>query len=71
MVKEIEKIVNECLVKYTGGEVFFDAIDEKLRNNDSLMLEMINKIVNYTTHSIITKIYVFGVLVYKCVDNRF
>lgn len=46
MVKEIEKIVNECLVKYTGGEVFFDAIDEKLRNNDSLMLEMINKIVN-------------------------
>lgn len=32
---------------------------------------MINKIINYTEHSIITKIYFLGVLVYKCVDNRF
>ena len=26
---------------------------------------MINKIINYTEHSIITKIYFLGVLVYK------
>lgn len=46
MIEEMEKIVNECLIKYIGGEVFFNALDEKLRNNNLLMTEMINQILN-------------------------
>ena len=34
---KIESIVNDCLLEHIGGSKFFDAIDEKLRNDSSLM----------------------------------
>ena len=42
---KIESIVNECLIKHEGGSIFFDAIDEKLRNDNSLMQLMLKKIL--------------------------
>lgn len=44
MVKEMVSIVNECLIQHEGGEKFFDAIDEKLRDDKVLINMMINKI---------------------------
>lgn len=44
-MKKIESIVNECLIEYEGGENFFDAIDEKLRNDTLLINIMINKVL--------------------------
>ena len=41
----IESLVNDCLVEHEGGEKFFDAIDEKLRNDNILMTMMISKIL--------------------------
>ena len=42
---KIESIVNECLIEHEGGSIFFDAIDEKLRNDNSLMQLMLKKIL--------------------------
>ncbi len=32
MVTKMESLINECLIQHEGGEKFFDAIDERLRN---------------------------------------
>lgn len=45
MIMEMESLVNECLIQHEGGERFFDAIDEKLRNDDLLITMMIGKIL--------------------------
>lgn len=45
MNERIESLVNECLIKHEGGENFFDAIDEKLRNDNSLINMMLEKIM--------------------------
>lgn len=45
MIKEIESLVNECLIQHEGGERFFDAIDEKLRNDNLLITIMIGKVL--------------------------
>lgn len=42
---KIESLVNECLIQHEGGEKFFDAIDERLRNDNLLMSMMITKII--------------------------
>lgn len=44
-MKEMESIVNECLIEHEGGEKFFDAIDEKLRDDNLLISMMINKVL--------------------------
>ena len=44
MVEEIHCLVNECLKQHEGGEQFFDAIDEKLRNDNALINMMIEKV---------------------------
>lgn len=44
MVKEMTCLVNECLIQHEGGEKFFDAIDEKLRDDKALINMMINKV---------------------------
>ena len=38
----LDKIINECLEKYEGGEKFFDALDYQIRNNDELLDLLIN-----------------------------
>lgn len=43
-MKEMESLVNECLIQHEGGEFFFDAIDEKLRNDTLLINMMIEKV---------------------------
>lgn len=44
-MKRMESIVNECLIEHEGGEKFFDALDEKLRNDTLLISMMINKVL--------------------------
>ena len=44
MVHEMTSLVNECLMQHEGGEKFFDAIDEKLRDDKTLINMMIQKI---------------------------
>lgn len=45
MISEMESLVNNCLIQHEGGTKFFDAIDEKLRNDNVLLLMMIGKIL--------------------------
>ena len=45
MIKEMESLVNECLIQHEGGERFFDAIDEKLRNDNLLITMIIGKVM--------------------------
>lgn len=44
MVEEMHYLVNECLTQHEGGEKFFDAIDEKLRDDKILINMMIDKV---------------------------
>lgn len=45
MITEMESIVDECLKQHEGGEKFFDAIDESLRNDNLLITMMIGKVI--------------------------
>lgn len=45
MITGMESLVNECLSQHKGGEKFFDAIDEKLRNDNLLITMMIGKVL--------------------------
>ena len=45
MVSKITEIVNECLEKYVGGTPFFNAIDEKLRFDKSMIDLMISEVI--------------------------
>ena len=49
MVARMGSLVNECLSKHEGGERFFDAIDEKLRNDNLLITMMIGKVLQNET----------------------
>lgn len=49
MVTKIESLVNDCLIKHKGGEKFFDAIDEKLRNDNLLITMMVGKVLEKET----------------------
>lgn len=44
MEKMMTSLVNECLMQHEGGEKFFDAIDEKLRDDKTLINMMIEKV---------------------------
>lgn len=46
MCKKIDNLVELCLKEHTGGEIFFDAIDEKLRNDDTLLKMIIDEVLN-------------------------
>lgn len=45
MTDNINYLVEECLIQHEGGEKFFDAIDEKLRNDKLLLTMMIGKVL--------------------------
>ena len=49
MVTRMGSLVNECLLKHESGERFFDAIDEKLRNDNLLITMMIGKVLQNET----------------------
>ena len=38
-------MVNDLLIKYVGGETFFDALDEEIRINDAWLYTMINHVL--------------------------
>ena len=44
MVQEMTSLVNDCLIQHEGGEQFFNAIDEKLRDDKVLINMMIEKV---------------------------
>lgn len=45
MTDNINYLVEECLIQHEGDEKFFDAIDEKLRNDKLLLTMMIGKVL--------------------------
>ena len=45
MVTKMESLINECLIQHEGGEKFFDAIDERLRNDNLLITMMLGKVL--------------------------
>lgn len=45
MNTQMESLVNDCLIQHVGGEKFFDELDYKLRNDNSLITMMIGKIL--------------------------
>lgn len=45
MKNNINYLVEECLKQHEGGEKSFDAIDEKLRNDNLLLTMMLGKVL--------------------------
>lgn len=60
MNKHMESLVNECLLQHIGGEKFFDELDYKLRNDNSLITMMIGKILENETFDYIIVSGKFG-----------
>lgn len=44
MYQNFQEIVSNCLNTYHGGDIFFDAIDQEIRINQKLLLQMLEKI---------------------------
>jgi predicted DNA-binding ribbon-helix-helix protein len=42
---KLESIVNKCLIQHEGGEKFFDALDEMMRNDTLLITMLIGKVL--------------------------
>lgn len=74
-MKEMESLVNECLIQHEGGEKFFDAIDEKLRNDTLLINMMIEKVLKNENFDYIITSGKFGKVFKnhceKHMDNKF
>lgn len=70
MTSDIDYLVEDCLIQHEGGEKFFDAIDEKLRNDKLLLTMMIGKVLDMTSFDYIIVSGHFG-KVFKsfCQDN--
>lgn len=60
MCRSIDKLVENCLKEYEGGEIFFDAIDEKLRSDNKLLKLMIDEVLNNETFDYIVVSGKFG-----------
>lgn len=41
----LNSIVEECLLQHEGGEAFFDALDERIRNSDILIRAIMSKAI--------------------------
>ena len=66
---EMFSIVNECLMQHEGGEKFFDAIDEKLRDDKVLINMMIDKIRDNEEFDYIITSGKFGVVFKEYCNN--
>ena len=42
---KLESMVNKCLIQHEGGEKFFDALDELMRNDTLLITMLIGKVL--------------------------
>lgn len=70
MVCEMTSLVNDCLIQHEGGEKFFDAIDEKLRDDKTLINMMINKVNDNEKFDYIIVSGQFGI-VFKDYCNKY
>lgn len=53
MYQSFYEIVSNCLNIYHGGDAFFDAIDQEIRINQKLLLQMLEKIQDLEYDAII------------------
>lgn len=70
MCKKIDSLVELCLKEHTGGEIFFDAIDEKLRNDDTLLKMITDKVLNNEVFDFIIVSGSFGNVFKKFIDTK-
>ena len=66
----MKSIVKTCLEQHEGGEIFFDNLDEMIRNDDSLIKMMIEKIQKEISPSFIVVSGNFGIVFLNyCMKN--
>ena len=70
MSKNIESLVNKCLIEHEGGEKFFDAIDDEFRNDKRLLTTMINKVIKNETFDYIIVSGKFGKVFKNFCENN-
>ena len=69
MENTMKSLVNECLIQHEGGESFFDAIDEKLRDDKKLINLMIDKVKDNENFDYIIVSGKFGSVFYEYASN--
>ena len=65
----MKSLVNECLIEHECGESFFDAIDEKLRDDEKLINMMIDKVKENEDFDYIIVSGKFGSVFYEYASN--
>lgn len=69
MNKKINNLVEICLKKHVGGEVFFDELDERLRNDETLLNMILNKVLENELFDYIIVSGRFGSVFKDFIDN--
>ena len=47
-MEHLDSIINELLRTHVGGQTFFDELDERVRNNNKILHNIVNKIASIT-----------------------
>lgn len=71
MKSDINYLVEECLKQHEGGEKFFDAIDEKLRNDNLLLTMILGKVLEKEKFDYIIVSGKFGIVFKEFCQKHF
>ena len=52
-MEKIHNIVNECIKKYTGGEEYFDALDDMIKNDEEILKKLFKESGSYLSDYIV------------------
>ena len=53
IMKKIHDIVNKCIQKYTGGEEYFDALDDMIKNDEDILKKLFKESGSYLSDYIV------------------
>lgn len=67
---DLKSMVNECLIQHEGGENFFDALDEMMRNDTLLITMLIGRVLAAPSWDYIITSGTFGKLFKEYADNN-
>lgn len=67
---DLKSIVNECLIQHEGGEAFFDALDDMMRNDTLLITMLIGRVLATSSWDYIITSGTFGKLFKEYSDKN-
>lgn len=69
-MEKLNRMVEECLREHVGGEQFFDALDDKIRNDEDLLGHMLERVEQNEMFDFLIVSGTFGFLFQQFLQNE-